>query len=54
MLHNVISKVYNCARLAVVAAAVTVAFSGCEKMTVAPAEEDSQEANVTLHFGIYQ
>lgn len=54
MLYNIIFKVYNCARLAVVAAAVTAALLGCEKMTVAPAEEDSQEANVTLHFGIYQ
>ena len=54
MLYNVISKVYNCARLAVVAAAVTTAFSACEKMTVAPTDDDGQDANVTLHFGIYQ
>lgn len=52
MLYNVISKVYNCARLTVVAAAVTVAFSGCEKMTVEDSGDDS-EANVTLRFEPY-
>ena len=50
--HTIIFKVYNCARLAVVAAAVTVAFSGCEKMTVEDSGDDS-EANVTLRFEPY-